>query len=207
MDAIDASQDVTQYLDKLRQTGCRAIGRYYSTHTWKVMGHAEAKAISAVGLKIFAVHEESDTPDSFNTQTGTANANRALDYAANTIHQPPGSAIYFAVDYDVSPEEAQTSVKDYFVAIRDAFTKRGSPYRIGAYSNGIACPYLLDQGLASLAWLSQSTGYGGHAAFYASKRWALAQNMKPVGIHHLGGDVDELNAVVPDFGGFQVAQA
>lgn len=204
MDAIDADQDVTAYLTSLKQAGCSVVGRYYSKHAWKVMGALEAKSISSAGLKIFAVYEDSDDPSTFGSQAGTEHANRALDYATSKIHQPNGSAIYFAADFDVSPHQAQTSIKDYFVAVGAAFAQRGSPYRVGVYSNGIACAYLLDSGLASLAWLSQSTGYQGHATFYASKRWALAQNMKPVGIPHLDGDVDELSATHPDFGGFQL---
>jgi len=187
-------------LGKLKAAGYTAIGRYYSKHTWKVLTPAEAKAIAAEGLQVFVVYEDSDDPTQITPANGALHAQLALAFAKG-VQQPRGSAIYFAVDYEADAAVAAGPISAYFAAIKKTFADAGSPYRIGVYGDGVVCAYLLDHNLASLAWLSQSTGFPEHKQF---KRWALAQDMPGSGISGIDGDPDELNPAIADFGGFQV---
>jgi hypothetical protein len=203
MKGLDTTRDVRGLLAALRTAGITAIGRYYSQHMWKVLSAGEAQAIVDAGFDLFVVYEDNADPNSFNAATGRDTATRALNYARNKINQPEGSAIYFAVDYDAGPAAANESIREYFTAINKVFSDAGSPYRVGVYADGTVCACLLDRGLASLAWLSQSVGHSGHREFYASKRWAIAQGMPPCGVKNLDADPDELNPAIPDFGGFR----
>ena len=202
MDAIDADQDVRAYLAQLRAAGCKAVGRYYSKHAWKVVTQAEAHAISAAGFKVFAVYEDSASSSILSTVNGRDHANRALAYALYTIHQPQGSGIYFAVDFEANSQTQ--GLDDYFDAINATFAAHGSPYKVGVYAGGDVCDHLLKTNRVSFGWLTQSTSYPGYQAFLASKRWAISQRLPPAGVPHLDADPDDLNPQIPDFGGFQV---
>lgn len=199
MKAIDASQNTFSSLSDLKAAGVTAIGRYYSTATWKVITQREATAIRDAGLSIFVVWEDGNEPDDFDADKGTFSAQHALQFA-DSIQQDPGSAIYFAVDFDIDEATVRSNAAPYFAAVKNAFRSKGVDFRIGVYGNGLICRLLLDEGLCDLAWLSQSTGHREHSVFYASGRWAIAQG--PSGqIGTLGIDPDEVKG---DFGCFPV---
>lgn len=70
-------------------------------------------------------------------------------------------------------------VKPYFekVAIEFGRTSPANRYEIGAYGSGMVCEFVLANNLAKQCWLSQSTGWPGYAAFRASGRWSLLQQL------------------------------
>lgn len=197
MNAIDSSTIVVPYLTALKASGVTAIGRYYSTQTWKIITRREADAIRAAGLQIFAVFEDGATPDDFDQDRGVFAGQHALA-SATALEQDPGSAIYFAVDFDVDDQTIDDRIVPYFQSIAGVLGQGTPKVRIGIYGNGLVCRRLLDAGLAELAWLSQSTGHREHRKFYESRRWAIAQGMGTK-IGGLGVDPDEVSG---DFGAF-----
>jgi Rv2525c-like, glycoside hydrolase-like domain len=64
-----------------------------------------------------------------NSSAAFSSAMGAADgkYAAKTIGQPAGSAIYFAVDYDASAADIRNRIIPYFRAIADAAGNAGGP--------------------------------------------------------------------------------
>jgi hypothetical protein len=199
MPAIDASTNVTAYLPTLAAAGVKAVGRYYSISTSKVLTQLEAEAIANAGLSIFVVYEDGNDPAKFNADLGTFQARRALA-CARGVGQPQGSAIYFAVDFDCTVQQFQRQITPYFRAISAVFAAKGFPYKIGVYGSGLVCQGLLAAGLCSYAWLTNSTGFQGYKQFYASKRWNLAQHL-PKYYGKLQADPNEAAA---DFGAFKV---
>ena len=199
MPAVDASMNVTTYLPTLAAAGVKAVGRYYSISTSKVLTQLEAEAIAKAGLSIFVVYEDGNDPAKFNADLGTSQAGRALA-CARGVGQPQGSAIYFAVDFDCTAKEFAQQITPYFEAIGTVFAAQGSLYKIGVYGSGLACQGLLAAGLCSYTWLTNSTGFRGYKQFYASKRWNLAQHL-PKFYGKLQADPNETAA---DFGVFQV---
>jgi hypothetical protein len=199
MSAVDASTNVTTYLPTLAASGVKAIGRYYSINTSKVLTQMEAEAITNAGLSIFVVYEDGNDPTKFNGNLGTFQAQQAL-ICARDVGQPQGSAIYFAVDFDCTPAQFQQQITPYFNAISAVFAAQGFPYKIGVYGSGLVCQGLLAAGLCSYTWLTNSTGFQGYKQFYASKRWNLAQHL-PKLYGKLQADPNETAA---DFGVFQV---
>ena len=179
-DETPKAVDVSTVLTKADATclyshGVRAVGRYYRhdpDDPMTPLTRVEAVNLSTVGLSLWSVFEYENTASYFTQGQGVTDARVSAEYADRTIQQPHGSAIYFAVDFDATEADITGGIADYFRGVASAMAGR---YQIGVYGSGACCSYLLDQQLVAKAWLSQSTGYSGHSAFFASGRWAIAQ--------------------------------
>lgn len=183
-DIIDVSSDCGTRASALAMAGVKTVIRYYSRDTIrpsKPIRRAEADKLTAAGLRLGIVYEGryGDKAFNFERATGVADGVYARHYAATEIDQPGGSTIYFAVDFDASAAEIRDRILPYFQGVADAFGKaNGEPdYTIGVYGSGATCKAVLDAGLAKKAWLCQSKGWAGYAAFDASGRWSLKQGM------------------------------
>ncbi|MCX5512000.1 hypothetical protein C3941_08005 [Kaistia algarum] len=181
---IDASQNCGAKATALAASGIRTVFRYYSRDTVsssKRLTRVEAGQLVSAGLRIGVVHEArfGNRAEAFDAASGLADGQYARTYGASTIGQPGGSTIYFGVDFDASASEIRQRILPFFRGVADALCRRtGEPdYVVGVYGSGATCAAVLDAGLAQRAWLSQSTGWRGHAAFLASGRWTLDQAM------------------------------
>ena len=197
MTVIDTDRDVSRHIPILKANGVVAVGRYYSSGTGKRVTKKEAQAIANAGIKLFVVFEDDGDPP-LESGVGTGHAQVALKQA-EAIGQPLGSAIYFALEH--LPEGYSKAdvpgIIDYIKEIVSVFDGR---YRVGAYSDGVVCDALLSTGLCDFAWLSASMGFEGSKQFYASGRWALAQQI-PLGQNWNGIKID-VNEVKNTFGEF-----
>jgi Domain of unknown function (DUF1906) len=111
MSAVDLSQPVTTIATSsgksgtvaLKSIGIKTIARYYAwvgpETTCKSLFPSESDAILAAGFSIITIfqYENSDPETFINPSRGAKDANEALRLAGAN-GQPPGSAIYFAVD-------------------------------------------------------------------------------------------------------------
>ncbi len=109
--AVDLSQPVTTIktatgrsgLEAFKAIGVKTIARYYdwvdADTTCKSLFPKESDAIIAAGFSILTIfqHENSDPETFLDKSRGARDAHEALELAAAN-GQPPGSAIYFAVD-------------------------------------------------------------------------------------------------------------
>ena len=204
---IDTNRRTTSRLGCIRSEGVQTIIRYYARTTLqpeKRLTRAEAEAILAAGASIVVVHQAGgDGAASFSSDRGRQDANYSLKFAIETIGQPGGSAIYFAVDFDCGTSQFQSKVVPHFEAVNEvldgnAFSKR---FVVGAYGNGLVLEGLLSRNLCRFAWLSQSTGHQGSKAFKQSGKWTLFQRL-PSSLCGIGVDVDDLNPLAGAFGAF-----
>lgn len=184
MSIIDVSSDCGHKAVALRAAGIATVIRYYSRDTIrpsKRLSTQEAAQLAAAGLRIGIVHEgrRGDKPDNFDRACGIADAQYAWHYATQVIGQPSGSTIYFGVDFDATAAQIRTNVIPYFQGVADGLTalRAAGAFAIGVYGSGRTCRAVLDAGLATHAWLAQSTGWGEYKEFLASGRWALKQGM------------------------------
>lgn len=181
----------------LQQNGIAFIGRYYSQTTHvagKKLTAGEAHLISQGGIDIVAVYEDGPTSYGyFSASRGTSDANAALAQAA-AIGQPAGSAIYFTVDYDAAHSEIAGNITAYFQAVAAVI---GTHYVVGVYGSGDVCTAILKTGHAKLAWLAQSTGWGGHSTF---TNWVIKQGPEQ-SVCGLDSDTDVAQG---NFGAFRV---
>jgi hypothetical protein len=204
---IDTNRRTTTHLSCLQTKGVKTIIRYYARTTRqpeKRLIRSEADAILALGLSIAVVHQAGGADvGSFSQAKGKLDAEYALKYAVETIGQPDGSAIYFAVDFDCDAAQFASNVIPHFQAIKDVNLNGGfsKQFVIGAYGNGLVLDGLLSNNLIELAWLSQSTGHHGSRTFKATNKWTLFQEL-PSTLCGIGVDVDELNPAASQFGQF-----
>lgn len=208
---IDTNRRLTPRIDCLKSSGVSTAIRYYARTTAqpeKRLVRAEAEALVGAGLSIAVVHQAGGaSPDSFSRAAGKKDAEYSFAYAIETIGQPAGTAIYFAVDFDCDADNYTSRVLPHFNAI-DEVAKSGvfsRTFDIGAYGNGLVLSRLLAAGLCKYAWISQSMGHHESKQFKAGGRWTLAQRL-PSSLCGIGVDVDDLNPATGDFGSFASLQ-
>jgi hypothetical protein len=186
--AFDTNMNCVAMLPAMKQRGFTTAIRYYD-HTVrqkkpdaKCLGVDEAQQIMAAGFDIVTVFEVTNEVKHLTAGSGLAHGRLAGWYASSVIHQPMGSAIYFAVDQDLFPKDLKAALKDhilpYFKAVVAGMKEKclgGIPYRVGVYGPGAVCAAVLDAGLAKYAWLWAGSGTLGYADFEASGRWHLKQ--------------------------------
>ena len=209
--ALDANVPLTGRIACLTSKGIAAVGRYYTRDTSnpKILKPGEAKALSAAGIRIWVVYQDRQNQvTDFSLENGIAAGATAVAYARDTIKQPAGSAIYFAVDFDATTSEFDSAIKPFFGGLAKAFKEAGSPYRIGVYASGMVCKALLEAGLVTFTWLTMSTGFAGTPEFTKSGRWNMLQKLEVEGFCNFESvDPNVINPAKPDFGGFLLGKA
>ena len=189
----------------LKAAGYEFVVRYYSSTTKlpeKVITAGEALALSQNGISICVVYEDlSNIVSYFNGARGKVDGYNAYHFAQN-MHQPPGSAIYFAVDYDAELADIPGAIQDYFKGILQGFNdfSGGNPvYDIGVYGSGAVCRWLKNNLVfVKYTWLAESTGWQGSASY---EDWNLKQSVNSAALCLLGNNWEPCIAN-GDFGQF-----
>jgi len=105
---IDTPWDTTDHLTSLKARGVQSIIRYFNNSNSKKLPEkrvttTEAAAIADAGLSLVIVFQQGGGAggriSDLSAENGARDAIRAVEIA-ETIRQPAGSAIYFAVDHD-----------------------------------------------------------------------------------------------------------
>jgi hypothetical protein len=177
---LDTTLELTRYALALRaQHGFDFALRYYSHNAAKNLSLGEARALSSAGMQIGVVWETAGTyPGFFTLAQGVADGSAAYRMAREVIGQPPGSAIYFAVDYDASQADLDGPVSNYFTGVHAGLFAAGGGqprYQVGVYGSGLACRNLRERGVAAFSWLSQSTGFAGSQEYARALNYDLIQ--------------------------------
>jgi hypothetical protein len=192
LNGLDTTIELTRHAAALKAQGYDFALRYYSNNASKNLSLGEARALSSAGLRIGVVWETSGTHAGFFSRAqGLADGAEAFRMARETIGQPFGSAIYFAVDYDPTQADLDGPVSNYFTGVHAALfvANEGQPsYQVGVYGSGLCCATLVERGIASLSWLSQSTAFAGSRQYAEQKRYDLIQ-MLPARVPGDGGMV------------------
>jgi Domain of unknown function (DUF1906) len=194
-------------IDFMVKRGIETVGRYYSKGGGsKVVTKGEAQALSSAGINLFVVYEDGGDASNFELtdQHGFSDATTATAQAKK-IGQPQGGIIYFAVEGLPDGYGAQDlpGVRQYFGGINRGL---GTQYRSGVYGDGIVCKTLLDAGICSHTWLAQASySFEGTQAFYASKKWSLAQILTDLPTSQWHGLSVDINEGLGDIGSFKVS--
>jgi hypothetical protein len=203
---IDTNVNVTARLACIKAAGVKGVIRYYNRNmTAKVIKAPEVNAILAAGLDLCIVHQRGGRdPAEYGRQNGVLDAQFCRTYGQQ-MNQPAGSAIYFAVDFDISAADLARFVVPYFQAVKAEMASGGPlpAYRVGVYGSGMTCRTLLDSGLVELTWLSQSRRFTGTPEFRASNRWNLLQLLDEP-LCGINVDPDIVNPANPVYGQFNV---
>jgi hypothetical protein len=204
---IDMATDSSDVAGELQgRPWLHFVARYYRdpTSRWPALSPAEAQRLSAAGVKIVTVWEfHSGNVEYFSYATGYSDATNAYRQA-RAVGQPPGSAIYFAVDFNARGP-ALYQIDQYFRGVNAGLAAAGggrSPYPIGVYGSGAVCAQIKGTGLARYAWLSGSTSWDGTAGYSA---WNIRQAPAAQRFGNLSFSHDANEAATNDYGGFRLA--
>ncbi|WP_152540370.1 peptidoglycan-binding protein [Sporolactobacillus terrae] len=130
--AIDTATKLNKEKAKqLHASGIRLVGRYIgSPDSWKTLEKAEVSALKEAGITIYSIRQTTNNTTSFfNYARGVSEAQEAEKWA-ESIGQPSGTAIYFAVDFDARGA-ALEAVKQFFKGVSDML----NDYKIGVYGS------------------------------------------------------------------------
>jgi hypothetical protein len=178
---LDTTMELTRHAVALKAQGVDFVLRYYSHNASKNLSLGEARALAQAGLQIGVVWETAGIyPGFFSRDQGLADGAAAFRMAREVIGQPYGSAIYFAVDYDPTQADLDGPISNYFTGVHAALYvgAEGQPsYQVGVYGSGLCCATLVERGIASLSWLSQSTAFAGSKDYAQEQRYNLIQMM------------------------------
>ena len=210
MKLIDTPWNTSAIIDCLKNEGVGTVIRYYNNGNstglpQKRLELPEAQAISNGGLQVMVIFQLiQDSTQYFTEQQGFEAGQSAAEWAKNTIGQPAGSAIYFAVDYNPNDAEVQSNIVPYFEGVAKAFASLGGDYKVGAYGSGLVVNTLRDQSLCEFRWLSMSNGYYGTQDALNEGNYELHQIYPSAVICNIDVDYDELNPNVKDIGSFSL---
>jgi glycoside hydrolase-like protein len=202
---IDLATDSSDVLGQLRGFPVNFVARYYRdpASRWPALTPSEAQRLSAAGLNIVTVWEwRSNNPSYFSYATGYNDALSA-QRQAKAVGQPPGSAIYFAVDFNARGAQLY-QVDQYFRGIAAGLAAAGGgrpEYKVGVYGSGAVCGAVRAAGLAQYAWLSGSAAWEGTAGYSG---WNIKQAAAGARFANLSFSHDA-NEARDDYGGFQLA--
>ena len=183
---IDCAVDCTSHAAAIGSSAAKVVGRYYRWPTSKYPSftHAEALSLSQAGLSILTLWESaSSTIANFSFNDGVDQGTSAINQALKA-HQPAGTPIYFAVDYDAPAADVSGGIADYFAGVQHAIDSLKAGYQIGVYGSGRTCSWLLSHGPASHAWLANASKWAGSGTFHD---WNVLQGSSDLKIAGLTG--------------------
>jgi hypothetical protein len=204
---IDLPTDSSDVLGELKGFPIDFVARYYRdpTSRWPALSPSEAQRLSSLGTKIVTVWEwHSSDPAYFTYAAGYNDALSAVRQA-KTVGQPPGSAIYFAVDFNAH-DAALYQVDQYFRGVNAGFAAAGGgrpEYKVGVYGSGAVCAMMKGEHLAQYSWLSGSTAWEGSSGY---TDWNIRQAAQGARFANLSFSHDA-NEASSDYGGFQLANS
>lgn len=132
-----------------KTNGYDGVARYLvpASSAWKALTKDEADIIQQAGMKIISVYETTADRALGDYQAGVADAKTAMQ-CAQTVGQPTGSAIYFAVDFEPADNQI-TAIEGYFNGIHDTLVG----YDSGIYGNYTICTDLKSKGIVTHTWM------------------------------------------------------
>ena len=199
---IDTPQVTIRQIPHLQADNIGTVIRYLSAINptgSKVVQPAEAKALATAGIKLGLVNEGWGDFAHGGISAGAGERDGAFcaKYAP-TVGAPKGACIFAAVDVDATLAQINKLVVPYFTAFRNSLAAAG--FRVGVYGSGDVCDFITTSGLADLAWLSCSMGWGGSKAYLAAKPPPLVLvQSTPTILANMSCDPDE---ALGDFGDF-----
>lgn len=111
------------------------------------------------------------------------------------MQQTPGSAIYYAIDFDASQSQVKRQVVPYFQGVLKsmALAGDGAPmYRVGVYGSGRVCSRIKQElKLADFSWLAESSGWAGSRQYKKDNLWDVVQELGGAGLSGLTADKGE----------------
>ena len=179
MKGFDCASPTTAYAGQLAALGYTFAGRYYRRgHHSTSLTKPEVAALHAVGIAILPVFEYKDALSYFTADNGAIDGKAAVARATE-LGQPTNTAIYGAVDTDIT-KGTLPAVKAYWEPFARAV--KGAGYGVGVYGDDLVLKELTAWHIpnwgdaADHAWLTNARGWIGDKAF---ADWDVKQTTLP----------------------------
>ena len=184
--AADASTILDmQTAQVLRDNGYGIIGRYLTGTVGGVRSKAitrqEIAVLNHYGLRVFPIYQDGGWYESYFTATqGEKDAVTAMNKAYE-LGFPPGTTIYFAVDYDAYDFEVRNNIIPYMAAVRRVFDNHRTEvfdYKVGVYGARNTCIQCMTNSSvrADHSFVANmSTGFSGNLGFPMPTNWSFGQ--------------------------------
>ncbi|WP_253298020.1 DUF1906 domain-containing protein [Paenibacillus sp. MSJ-34] len=145
----------------LAAAGMKFVCRYLVPErlAWKRLTRSEAEAISAVGMKVVSVFETTASRPAGGAAAGKVDGVEAYK-EAKLIKQPPGTVIYFAVDYDAQPKDYD-NIESYLRAA--AAEVHG--YKVGVYGSYAVIEAMYKRKACTHFWQTYAWSRGKQSAY------------------------------------------
>lgn len=146
----------TEKAKKMSAAGMKFACRYLvpASMAWKRLTRTEAELITAAGMKVVSVFQRGTSDVKGGATNGTRDGKAAYKEAA-MVGQPPGTAIYFAVDYD-----AQSADYNAIEAYLRAAAKELPGYLIGLYGSYAVIEEMAKRGACERFWQTYAWSKG-----------------------------------------------
>ncbi|MFI7133936.1 glycoside hydrolase domain-containing protein [Nonomuraea sp. NPDC050153] len=168
----------------LKEKGYQIVGRYLDEHLppsdpyylGKALKPGEPQNIFAAGLKMFPIFQYNGTQlFNFTYDKGCDQGRKAHD-KAREFGLPPGTCIYFAVDYDALDTEISSNIVPYFLGVRDVLASLGGRYTHGVYGSRNVCIRVSNEAGARWSFVSgMSWGFSGNLGYPLPANWSFNQ--------------------------------
>lgn len=183
MKGIDCATPLTKTTaQSLAAAGMEFICRYLVPPrlAWKRLTRAEAEAITQAGLKLVSVFETTASRPAGGAAAGVVDGREAMT-EAKLVGQPPGSAIYFAVDYDAQPADFK-AIEAYLRAAAAEI----AGYGLGVYGSYAVVEEMARRGAARHFWQTYAWSHG-----QKSRKANIYQYKNDISLAGIGVDLNE----------------
>lgn len=164
----------------LKNSGYKAIGRYIydppGSTLDKELKPGEIATIFGAGLRVMPIYQDNARLlTDFTYSQGYEHGNRAHDLATGYGFNR-GTVIYFAVDYDATQEDIDSSIIPYFQGIQSALAQKGKKYLHGVYGSRNVCINVTEKTFARFSFVSgMSWGFSGNLGYPLPSNWSFNQ--------------------------------
>ena len=189
--------------------GYKFVGEYIGNATNNgYLTSQDAQTLFQANIPIVSLFEKSPTTIGyFTTSQAQSDAADAITAAANVVHQPNGTTIYFTIDpsqesgvYSGSgplPQAYIAAINSYFEEVSSYFAGKENPYKIGVYGPGDALTSIKSLNLPDVNYYWVDTHWG---TSYSSPNIERNTNGVPNSQTGIGFAVDTDTADTSDFG-------
>lgn len=176
---IDCATPLTAKLAaKFKADGQEFVGRYLVPSGGKALTMVEAEAISGAGMQIISVFETTAGRPLGGYEAGLQDGMTALQVAV-AIGQPPGSCIYFAVDFDASTAQMATVI-EYIRGASEATPN----HTTGVYGSYSVINAVRNVAVCSKYWQTYAWSSGRVADFLNLYQWKNDVVVNGIGVDH-----------------------
>ncbi|GIE93009.1 glycoside hydrolase domain-containing protein [Paractinoplanes rishiriensis] len=168
----------------LYAAGYRIVGRYLDEHIapgdpsylGKALKPGEPRTILNAGLRLLPLFQWNGTAlANFTYDKGYTQALRAHEKSVEH-GLPPGTCVYFAVDYDALDADIDSDIKPYFRGVADGLAATGNRYGYGVYGSRNVCTRVSREVGARWSLVSgMSWGFSGNLGFPLPENWSFNQ--------------------------------